>query len=125
MERKSWHKELNFKIDKWLKYDKNDSIIVYNVDRKAFDFPRKSGKIKAEYGNNVFRIETSCITSFSVNISPEMVDMKKKVQIYVNGKLRFSKQVGYDRDFMLCSFKANRDRSQVWVNQIDVFINRH
>lgn len=125
VERKSWHKELNFKIDKWLKYDKNDSIIVYNVDRKAFDFPRKSGKIKAEYGNNVFRIETSCITSFSVNISPEMVDMKKKVQIYVNGKLRFSKQVGYDRDFMLCSFKANRDRSQVWVNQIDVFINRH
>ncbi|WP_353163772.1 alpha/beta hydrolase-fold protein [Empedobacter brevis] len=87
-----WHKELNFKINKWLDYDKTDSLIVQDVDKNAFDFPRKSGKIKATYDNNIFRIETSCIKSFSINISPEMVNLKKKVKIYVNSKLYFSEK---------------------------------
>src|SRR5699024_3940336 len=33
-----WHQELNFKIDQWLDYDKNDSLIVQKVDKHAFDF---------------------------------------------------------------------------------------
>ena len=45
----NWQKELNFKITKWLGYDKNDSLIEKSIDKKAFEFPRKSGKIKAEY----------------------------------------------------------------------------
>lgn len=52
-----------------------------------------------------------------------MVNMKKKVQIYVNGTLRFSKRVGYNRDFMLCNFKESQDKKQVWVNQIDLSLN--
>jgi hypothetical protein len=59
------------------------------VDKNAFDFPRKSGKIKAEYDRNVFRIEASDIQSFSINISPEVVDLKENVKVYVNGKLYF------------------------------------
>src|SRR5690606_2824298 len=77
----NWHKELNFKIDKWLSYDNNDSLVAQVVDKNAFDFPRKSGKIKAEYNNNIFRIETSDIQSFSINISPEIVNIKKKVKV--------------------------------------------
>ncbi len=119
-ERKDWHKEKNFKINRWLKYDEKDSLVVMEVDRMAFDFPRKSGKIMAKYENNVFRIETSCIKSFSVNISPEMVDMKKKVRIYVNGKLCFNERVKYDKGFMLRNFSMNQDKIQVWINQIDI-----
>ena len=80
----TWHKELNFKINKWLRYDKNDSLIAEKVDKNAFDFPRKSGKIKATYDNNVFKIKTSAIKSFSIIISPEMVKLKKKVKVYLN-----------------------------------------
>lgn len=119
-ERKDWHKAKNFKINYWLKYNKKDSLVVMEVDQMAFDFPRKSGKIIAKYDHNVFRIETSCIKSFSVNISPEMVDTKKKILIYVNGKLCFNNRVEYDRNFILRSFRINRDRSQVWINQIDI-----
>lgn len=118
--RKAWHKEKNFKISQWLEYNEKDSLITKNVDKTAFDFPRKSGKILAKYANNVFRIETSCIKSFTVNIAPEMVDTNKKVRIFVNGKLRFDKRIGYDASLMLKNFDATQDRNQVWINQIDI-----
>jgi hypothetical protein len=78
----NWHKELNFKITKWLKYDKKDSLVVEKVDRNAFDLKRKSGKIKARYENNIFTIETSCIKSFSINISPEK--NRDRGQVWIN-----------------------------------------
>ncbi|MEJ5103689.1 hypothetical protein [Chryseobacterium sp. MYb328] len=116
------HKELNFTINKWLAYDDKDSLIAKQVDKKAFDFPRKSGKIKAVYDHNVFRIETSDIKSFSVNISPEAVDLKEKVKVYVNGKLYFSEKVIYNREFMLQNFNDTKDREQIWINYINVKI---
>ena len=118
--RKAWHKEKNFKISQWLEYNEKDSIITKTVDKMAFDFPRKSGKIRARYADNVFHIETSCIKSFSVNIAPEMVDTNKKVRIFVNGKLRFDKRIGYDASLMLKNFDTTQDRSQVWIKQIDI-----
>lgn len=113
-----WHKELNFKITKWLDHAEKDSLIVQEVDKNAFDFPRKSGKIKGEYNNNIFRIKTSSIESFSINISPEMVNLKKKVKVYVNGKLHFNEKVKYNRKFMLRNFDNSQDREQIWINYI-------
>jgi len=78
--KEDWHKELNFKINKWLDYDKSDRLTIHDVDKSAFDFPKKSGKVKAEYDNNTFRVETSDVQTFSINISPEMVSIKKKVK---------------------------------------------
>ncbi len=121
-QKSNWHKEQNFKIDKWLDYDKTDSLIVLDVDKNAFDFPRKSGKIKAEYHNNIFRIETSSIKSFSINISPEMFNLKRKVKVYVNGKLYFNKKVNYNREFILQNFKNKQDRVQIWINFIKLNI---
>lgn len=115
-------KELNFKINKWLVYDDHDSLKVEDVDKNAFDFPRKSGKIKAEYDHNIFRVEASDIRSFSINISPEMVNLKEKVQVYVNGKLHFNQKVKYNHRFMLENFNTTQDREQVWVNYIEVKI---
>lgn len=116
----AWHKAFNFKITKWLKYDKNDSLTVEYVNKNAFDFPRKSGKIKAAYSKNVFNIETSRIRSFSITISPEMVDISKKVKVFINGKLYFNDKVKFDRKFMLQNFESNRDREQIWVYSLPI-----
>jgi hypothetical protein len=118
--KKEWHKEINFEIDTWLKYDKNDSLVTINVNKKAFDFPRKSGKIIAEYNNNVFKIKTSGIKSFQINIAPEMVNMNKKIKIFVNDKCYFNKKVSYNSKFMLKNFEENNDRKQVWVTTIEI-----
>lgn len=118
----NWHKEQNFKIDKWLDYDKDRNLVFEDVDKNAFDFQKKSGKIKAEYNNNVFRIETSHIHSFSVNVTPDMIDLKKRIKVYINGKLYFNKKIDYNNSFMLENFKSNKDREQVWINQIELVI---
>ncbi|WP_222843481.1 alpha/beta hydrolase-fold protein [Roseivirga misakiensis] len=117
-----WHKEINFKIDKWLEYkDKNSDILSEKeVDKNAFDLPRKSGKIVAKYEDNTFYIKTSAIKTFTINISPEMVDHSKRVKVYLNGKKYFNDKVDYDSNFMIENFERNRDRSQVWVNQIKI-----
>lgn len=49
-----------------------------------------------------------------------MVDLNKKIKVYVNGKLRFKKKMTYDKTFMLTSFNRNYDRKQLWVNQIEI-----
>ena len=120
--RAAWHQDRNFKIDKWLEYkDKNgEELIEVDVDKNAFDLPRKSGKILASYENNTFNIKTSSIGSFSINISPEMVDLNKKVKVYLNGKKYFNDKIEFDRDFMLGNFEKTHDRAQVWVNQIHI-----
>ncbi|MFV0539716.1 MAG: alpha/beta hydrolase-fold protein [Aestuariibaculum sp.] len=118
----NWHRIFNFKIKKWLKPNNNNDYIEQDVNKTAFYFPRKSGKIEAQYHDNIFRIETSCIKSFSLNISPEMVNVKKKIKVYANGKLKFNGKVKYNRTFILQFFEKNRDRKQVWINQINIDI---
>ena len=120
--RKREHKQLNFKIEKELKYNKQDSLVFVNVDKQAFDFPRKSGKITASYQENTFTIQTSCIASLSITISPEMINLKKKVKVYINDKLYFNQKIKYDTQFMLNNFIKTKDRSQIWINVINLKI---
>ncbi len=47
-----------------------------------------------------------------------MVDMKKPVQVIINGKPAFDKKVIADKDFLLNSFKSNYDRASLWVTSI-------
>ncbi len=118
--RANWQQPYNFPITEWLEYDDNDSLVTLTVDKQAFDLPRKSGKIKAEYDNNTFRLKTSRIGALTVLISPEMVDMKRPVQMYVNDVLKFEGQVDYDKPVILERFAATRDRRQVWVNALRI-----
>ncbi len=116
----AWHAPVNFRIREWLDYDDRDSLIVLEVNKKAFNFPRKSGKVEARYKNNTFELKTSRIKSLSINISPEMVNLDRKVKVFVNGKLYFNRKVGYDKDFLLQSFAENQDRKQLWVDVIEL-----
>lgn len=116
--RAAWHIPMNFKIDQWLDYNDQDSLVVKKVDRQAFEFPRKSGKVEANYQKNAFYIKTSRIEALSINISPEMVDMEENVKVFVNGKLYFDQRVGYNRNHILSSFEKSLDREQLWVDRI-------
>ncbi|WP_299250177.1 alpha/beta hydrolase-fold protein [uncultured Lacinutrix sp.] len=121
--KKEWQKTLNFDINTWFKLAENDSLVEVEVKEKAFDFPRQSGKIKASYSNNEFRLETSRIKSVNITISPEMVDLNKAIKVYINGKLYFNNKIGYNRSFMLGNFNRFKDRNQLWINFIPIEID--
>ncbi|WP_286485992.1 alpha/beta hydrolase-fold protein [Empedobacter falsenii] len=116
---KEWQKNYNFKITKWLEYDDNDSLQVKDVDKMAFNFPRKSGQIKANYSKNRFDIETSSVKSFRLYISPEMINLSKKLKVYANNELIYNQKIDYNPSFMQDDFNKNMDKLQLWINYID------
>ena len=122
-QKESWHKTLNFEINKWLKYSKNDSLIAVDVNKKAFDFPRQSGKIIANYDNNKFEIKTSCLKAFTINISPEMIDLKNPVKVYINNKLHFNDTLNFNKSILLKTWENTLDSNQLWINAINFEID--
>lgn len=119
-QRAEWHRNINFGIHKWLEYDDKKELVTKDVNRMAFDFPRKSGTVNAKFDNNIFSIKTSCVKAFRIYISPEMINMKQPVSVYVNGERVFREKIKYDDEFMMSSFEQNKDRTLLWVNYIDI-----
>jgi len=115
-EKMNWQTEINFPVTHWV--NNLDTSKISDTMVTAFNYPRLSGAIKANYRSNRFDIETSRIKEFSIFISPDMVELAKPVVVYVNGKELFNKKVDYDKEFMIQSFKTNFDRKVVWANYI-------
>ena len=114
------HTQLNFDIKKWKYYNAADSLVSKDTLMTAFRYDKPSGAVQASYSNNVFKLTTSKLKRLSVYISPEMVDLKKKVLIEVNGKVLFNGLVRYNKSVLLKEFYATADRKALWVNRIDL-----
>lgn len=117
-QQKKWHQKVNFNIHEKLMYNKEDSLVAKKVLEKAFYFPRKSGAVKASFHNNRFDLETSRVEELTIYISPEMVNMKKPISVFVNGEQVYNKRIRYNKDFILANFMDYYDRKTLWVNEI-------
>jgi dienelactone hydrolase len=115
-----WQTQLNFDIKKWKYFDAQDSLLTKDTLMKAFKYDKSAGAAHATYRNNIFKIKTSGLKRLSIYISPEMVNMKKKVSIEVNGKRLFKGVVMFDKARLLEEFYNSADRKAVWVNRIDL-----
>lgn len=115
-----WHDKVNFNIYKLLAYDKNEDLVTKDTLLKAFNFPRKSGVVRASYKNNRFDMETSNVKTFSIFISPEMVDMKTPITVYVNGVKKATKKAIYNKELIIQKFNETLDRKAIWVDKIDL-----
>jgi hypothetical protein len=112
----SWQIDPNFKITAWL--DNKDFSKIIHREEMAFDYPHRSGAIKAKMdGNNIY-IETSDVASFSIKLNREMIDYSKKVNIYLNGRKIYAKKIMPDKHYTLASFKAGLDKKVIWENEI-------
>jgi len=114
--KEAWQTDPNFKIAEWL--DNNDFNKIIHREEMAFDYPHKSGALKAKrIGNNIY-IQTSDVAKFSIKLNREMVDYRQKVNVYLNGNRVFSKVLSPDKQFTLTSFKAQLDRKAIWENEL-------
>ncbi len=111
-----WHTQINFKVSGWR--DSYDPSIVKDSTTQAFQFPRRSGAIKASYKNNTFSLQTSRVKKAKIFISPEMVDMSKPIKIIANGKVLHNKKVYFNKNFTLEDFGKHQDHQAIWVNYI-------
>jgi dienelactone hydrolase len=115
-----WQTQLNFDIKKWKSFNAQDSLVTRDTLMKAFKYDKPAGAIKATYSNNIFKIKTSGLKRLSVYISPEMVNIKKRVFIEVNGKRMFKGMVMFDKSVMLQEYNNSADRKAIWINRIDL-----
>lgn len=117
-----WQRQINFDIKKWVLLDKDNELVIRDTSLKAFKYDKFSAAIKTELKANAFHVSTSGVKRFRIYISPEMVDLKENVRVYVNGKLLFNRIISYDKAFMIKEFSGNLDRSAIWINYIDISI---
>lgn len=89
--------------------------IIYH---KIFAETEVSGAVKAEYISNTFRIVTSRVSSLSILIHPNMVNMDIPVRVFINGEKAFDNLVEIDRSYLANCFKQNKDRSALWINKL-------
>lgn len=118
--RANWHTNPNFEIAEWL--DNNDFNKTIAREEMAFDYPHRSGAIRAVRKCNNIRIETSGLASFSIKLNREMVDYRKKINIFLNGKRICSKKIKPDKQFTLSNFKLGLDRRVIWENELNFVV---
>jgi len=111
--RAAWQKDINFEIKKWIVLGDKDSAITRDTLLHGVKYRKSSGAIKATYKNNVFTVQTSDVKSFSILLSPEMVDLSRPVVVIVNGKLYLKQKVGYNEDFLQTGFRNTADRAAI------------
>lgn len=115
---KPFQRQVNFVVTGWRNLQ--DAATQSDSTSLAFNFPRKSGAVSATYSDNIFEIQASKVGKVTVYISPEMVDLRKPVQVKVNGAIVFEGPVIYDRDFMISSFKNSHDSQAVWISRLTI-----
>ena len=117
----TWQTDPNFKITEWP--DNNDFNKIIHREEMAFDYPHKSGAVKAKREVNNFYIQTSDVAAFAIMLNREMIDYGKKVNVFVNGKKVFSQKMKPDEAFTLSDFKKSMDRKLIWENEINIRVN--
>jgi len=114
----AWQTDPNFKITDWP--DTNDFNKIVHREEMAFDYPHRSGAVKAKRQGNDFYIQTSDVSAFCIRLNRDMVDYSKNLTVFVNGKKVFSRRIKPDEAFTVSNFKANLDRKVIWENEINI-----
>ena len=102
-----------------------DSIQTFSIsgEERNYRYGEATGQVKAVCFNNTYNIKTSQIDKVTIYISPLMVDLNLPVKVVINGKELFNKKVEYSKEFMTNKFLSDFDRTQIFVNKIEIDVN--
>jgi pimeloyl-ACP methyl ester carboxylesterase len=118
--RANWHIPSNFQINKWVLLNKSDEPVVRDTSLQAFNYKKRSGALRATYQKNTFKIESSRVGRIRIYISPDMVDIRKEITIWLNGAVHFKAMVRYRPEVIWNEFTSTLDREAIWIDYIDI-----
>jgi hypothetical protein len=137
-ERVSWETDRTDRFNRvrWLIIDKlgvrkSDSVLEdVNVttyqDEKFGLFPRlrakASGRVDIERRGNAFEAKTRGVDSFTLLLSPDVVDFSKPVQVTVNGAQAFSGTVKKDLSTLLKWAARDNDRTALYGAELHISV---
>lgn len=80
------------------------------------------GLVQANYQQNHFDLRCQNMETVTIKISPQMVDLNKKVRVSINGEEVFNSFVERDFSYLEKDFLAWRDRRQIWINALNLTV---
>ncbi|MEO1435991.1 MAG: hypothetical protein AAFV80_10675, partial [Bacteroidota bacterium] len=102
-----------------------DQTISYqwaNGDTIAYQYGPKYGQIQAQFQDNRFNLYVYRIDSVTLRLSPDMVDFKRPVEVWINGYKQFDGRVDYNSDYFKNQLITRMDRKQIWVDTLNVAV---
>lgn len=106
-----WHLELNPTLTQ------NGKTAVVNFNKN------KSGAVTATIDNNIIDIKTSRVKKLKLYISPDMIDLTRKIKIRINDKEFMDLKISADKRTILDEFERTKDRAFIVSNIIQLSIN--
>ncbi|GGM89625.1 hypothetical protein GCM10010967_23070 [Dyadobacter beijingensis] len=116
----SWQTPVNVPVKGWR--NAFTPAVVTDSISNAFDFPRRSGAVRATYAANRFELTTSRVGKVRLYLSPEMVDFGRELTVVINGQNVFRGRATMDKAFTLANYRREADRQAVWVNYLELAI---
>ena len=100
-----------------------------DLEKYVYYFDVEDGKptgdgARAEFHNNIFKVDTSCVAKLTINLHPTMIDFSQPVKIIFNGKEVFNQKVSPDKSLTAKVFADSADRSLVWASGISIEVER-
>lgn len=85
-----------------------------------FVYDKPSARVNVSYADNRIDVEGSRLTAFKVLINPGLIDLEQNLIIDVDGATVFDEPVSADIEYLLRDFLKNRDRKEIYINEIRV-----
>ncbi len=85
-----------------------------------FVYDKPSARVNASFADNRVDVESSRLTAFKVLINPELIDLEQNLVIDLDGTVVFDEPVSPDIEYLLRDFLKNRDRKEIYVNEVRV-----
>jgi predicted esterase len=92
------------------------------MERTLFDHTKPSGRVDAARAGNAFDVKTRGVHSFTLLLSPDVIDLTKPVRVTVNGKVAHAGMVKADAATMLTWAARDQDRTMLYGAELHVLV---
>lgn len=102
--------------------DVNTYQPVPGIERPLFAHDKPSGRVDAARAGNAFDVKTRGVQSFTLLLSPDVVDFTRAVRVTVNGKVAHDAVVKPDIATMLAWAARDQDRTMIYGAELHVLV---
>ena len=102
--------------------DEVNKIDVRGGERPVFSRNRPTGRVDIERKGNVFDAKTRGVQTFTLLLSPDVVDFTKPVRVVVNGKDAFSGAVKKDVATLMKWAARDNDRTMLYGAELAITV---
>lgn len=92
------------------------------LERRLFDRARASGRVDAVRRGNRFEVTTRGVRTFTLLLSPDVIDFAEPVRVIVNGRLAHDHVVQQDVSTLVAWAARDQDRTMLYTASLQISV---